>query len=263
MTYEEKIKDLDELAELLNAIDILTKYHIFFSDVMRHRDDMIEKDKIFLKNLEQKLSYEDTRKQITRIVELTKQVKSKINSLCQKHNIDKRLQNRENIPLLKSSLQHNKKSDPTIEKVCNAIIRQNKVEDTIDTGTWCRILLEYDKSFTYYQKENPWLENNKRRKEKLTNAILFVPLLPLRFFVWQIKMLLAILGLSSKDLKKLSKSSYSFAPEDKFQELNQLYRTKNKYTFIDSKGNLCESGGLFYDSQGNLCGDGMPFGSPV
>lgn len=48
MTYEEKIKDLDELAELLNAIDILTKYHIFFSDVMRHRDDMIEKDKIFL-----------------------------------------------------------------------------------------------------------------------------------------------------------------------------------------------------------------------
>lgn len=226
---------------------------------------LTEKNKTrkYLKLQDKRLSIEQARSFLLKTNAAIKTAKGEINALCEKHNIDVRLRNRENIPYIKELMLCNQEKDPTVEQICNYIISKDKIKPSVDDDTWCRLLLAYDKDYTYYQKENPWLEKYKLKKQKIWKAVTFIPALPIWFIIWQIKMCFALLGINKESIER-KKYSTNFNPENqlsRFDDTNETESTmgEHQYTFVDGKGNLCESGGVFYDARGNLCEWGNPF----
>lgn len=77
----------------------------------------------------------------------------------------------------------------------------------------------------------------------------------------------AFLGIDKETINEEMKRKYNTSDKTRSSSSSGLLNNMNyldesslsSFTFKDSKGNLCESGGLFYDGKGNLCDWGGTF----
>lgn len=208
-------------------------------------------------------SLTDAKNMIAQIRPTIRKADDEATKLFDKYCMDSRLRNRENVAYIIKLLEINKKKEVTIQQIANYILKNGLIKETFDRKTWAVGLLYYDPDFIWYTKSNPWLIKPMRRKEKQKKILLFPLLLPWYILKWQLKVLGALFGIDSETIKNASHTYTSSSTDSEMKHgtasgIPEASENK-KFLFRDSKGYLCESGGVFHDGKGNLCEPGGLF----
>lgn len=251
---------LYSIAVLLSPLCILgSLYCILFLIFLpfRYLHILREKKKTaaYLNRKKNGMPLRDAESMYSQIPVLIEKIETEAEKLFDFCGVNESLRNRENIAYIIELLKINEKKDPTIRIISDYIIKNNLAKESFDRQSWAEVLLYMDKRYTWYSGENPWMIKPLRRKAiriKIIKAIFLWPWYLLKF---QLKTLLAVFN-SGGSSESYSPSGYDYRTESVDGTAEP---SKKTFIFRDSKGYICESGGLFHDSKGNICEPGGLF----
>ena len=207
----------------------------------------------YLKDQQKFASKENAFRMTTEIEETIPKIKYILDDTLDKYCLDKRIVNRENLPQLLKLMKLNR--DNSIAELQKYMFQNDMCLEHTADYLWGEALLMYDPNFIFYSKSNPWIDAEKKRRDKIYSRLATIVAFPLLISFGPLILLFMFAKDESKKKMKANDIRMRLQEFDPQKHSEELYaisggNPESKSGYVDSSGMWRNAGEGYVDASG-------------